>query len=204
MGVQDVRSGMKISISNVNGVKKEYSGEVVERNGNELYITVDEKDSELFDKKDKHTRCNFNIVVDNVLYYWENISIRHSKAAESGEYKLYIESNPQVHNRRKYPRMPISNACTIRLEGTDKTYSGKMVNISANGFAFSVRDNVFASQKGRNVQLDVKDFAVIGNKPLTGCVIRSSNNEGEFIVGCRMPEDSEPIKEYVSRNYNGN
>lgn len=54
---------------------------------------------------------------------------------------------------------------TIRLEGTDKTYSGKMVNISANGFAFSVRDNVFASQKGRNVQLDVKDFAVIGNKP---------------------------------------
>ena len=76
MGVQDVRSGMKISISNVNGVKKEYSGEVVERNGNELYITVDEKDSELFDKKDKHTRCNFNIVVDNVLYYWENISIR--------------------------------------------------------------------------------------------------------------------------------
>lgn len=100
--------------------------------------------------------------------------------------------------------MPISNACTIRLEGTDKTYSGKMVNISANGFAFSVRDNVFASQTGRNVQLDVKDFAVIGNKPLTGCVIRSSNNEGEFIVGCRMPEDSEPIKEYVSRNYNGN
>ena len=110
MGVQDVRSGMKISISNVNGVKKEYSGEVVERKGNELYITVDEKDSELFDKKDKHTRCNFNIVVDNVLYYWENISIRHSKAAESGEYKLYIESNPQVHNRRKYPRMPIANA----------------------------------------------------------------------------------------------
>ena len=204
MGVQDVRSGMKISISNVNGVKKEYSGEVVERKGNELYITVDEKDSELFDKKDKHTRCNFNIVVDNVLYYWENISIRHSKAAESGEYKLYIESNPQVHNRRKYPRMPIANACTIKFENDDKTYNGRMVNVSANGFAFSVRDNVFASQKGRNVQLDVKDFAVIGNKPLTGCVIRSSNNEGEFIVGCRMPEDSEPIKEYVSRNYNGN
>ena len=131
MGVQDVRSGMKISISNVNGVKKEYSGEVVERKGNELYITVDEKDSELFDKKDKHTRCNFNIVVDNVLYYWENISIRHSKAAESGEYKLYIESNPQVHNRRKYPRMPIANACTIKFENDDKTYNGRMVNVSA-------------------------------------------------------------------------
>ena len=158
MGVQDVRSGMKISISNVNGVKKEYSGEVVERKGNELYITVDEKDSELFDKKDKHTRCNFNIVVDNVLYYWENISIRHSKAAESGEYKLYIESNPQVHNRRKYPRMPIANACTIKFENDDKTYNGRMVNVSANGFAFSVCDSAFVNAKDKNIIVSVDNF----------------------------------------------
>ena len=100
--------------------------------------------------------------------------------------------------------MDISNTCTITVKNSGETFKGQLDNISANGFAFSVRDNVFASQKGRNVQLDVKDFAVIGNKPLTGCVIRSSNNEGEFIVGCRMPEDSEAIKEYVSRNYNGN
>ena len=201
MGVQDVRSGMKISISNVNGVKKEYSGEVVERNGNELYITVDEKDSELFDKKDKHTRCNFNIVVDNVLYYWENISIRHSKAAESGEYKLYIESNSQVHNRRKYPRMPIANACTIKFENDDKTYNGRMVNVSANGFAFSVCDSAFVNAKDKNIIVSVDNFDEICTNPLEGCIIRCSNNDGEYTVGCRMPEDIISIKHYVNKNY---
>lgn len=201
MGVQDVRSGMKISISNVNGVKKEYSGEVVERKGNELYITVDEKDSELFDKKDKHTRCNFNIVVDNVLYYWENISIRHSKVAESGEYKLYIESNPQVHNRRKYPRMPIANACTIKFENDDKTYNGRMVNVSANGFAFSVCDSAFVNAKDKNIIVSVDNFDEICTNPLEGCIIRCSNNDGEYTVGCRMPEDIISIKHYVNNNY---
>ena len=201
MGVQDVRSGMKISISNVNGVKKEYSGEVVERKGNELYITVDEKDSELFDKKDKHTRCNFNIVVDNVLYYWENISIRHSKASESGEYKLYIESNPQVHNRRKYPRMPIANACTIKFENDDKTYNGRMVNVSANGFAFSVCDSAFVNAKDQNIIVSVDNFDEICTNPLEGCIIRCSNNDGEYTVGCRMPEDIISIKHYVNNNY---
>ena len=201
MGVQDVRSGMKISISNVNGVKKEYSGEVVERKGNELYITVDEKDSELFDKKDKHTRCNFNIVVDNVLYYWENISIRHSKAAESGEYKLYIESNPQVHNRRRYPRMPIANACTIKFENDDKTYNGRMVNVSANGFAFSVCDSAFVNAKDKNIVVSVDNFDEICTNPLEGCIIRCSNNDGEYTVGCRMPEDIMSIKHYVNKNY---
>lgn len=201
MGVQDVRSGMKISISNVNGVKKEYSGEVVERKGNELYITVDEKDSELFDKKDKHTRCNFNIVVDNVLYYWENISIRHSKAAESGEYKLYIESNPQVHNRIKYPRMPIANACTIKFENDDKTYNGRMVNVSANGFAFSVCDSAFVNAKDKNIIVSVDNFDEICTNPLEGCIIRCSNNDGEYTVGCRMPEDIMSIKHYVNKNY---
>ena len=201
MGVQDVRSGMKISISNVNGVKKEYSGEVVERKGNELYITVDEKDSELFDKKDKHTRCNFNIVVDNVLYYWENISIRHSKAAERGEYKLYIESNPQVHNRRKYPRMPIANACTIKFENDDKTYNGRMVNVSANGFAFSVCDSAFVNAKDKNIIVSVDNFDEICTNPLEGCIIRCSNNDGEYTVGCRMPEDIISIKHYVNNNY---
>lgn len=205
MGVQDVKPGMKITITlNDDSSKKEYAGEVADCSGKDLFVTAESGVKDFVDKKNKHELCKLHIVVDNVLYYWDDIEIHPVRQGEKGQYKLHIESNPKVYNRRKYPRMPISNACTIRLEGTDKTYSGKMVNISANGFAFSVRDNVFASQTGRNVQLDVKDFAVIGNKPLTGCVIRSSNNEGEFIVGCRMPEDSEPIKEYVSRNYNGN
>ena len=204
MGVQDVRTGMKIAVAlkNASGAgKKEYIGEVVERIDKDIFVTVDEGATQAVDKKDKHAICQLRIVVDNVLYSWNEIPIHHTKHDEKGMYKLTVETNPQVYNRRKYPRMPLSNRCTIKVDGDDKSYFGQMVNISANGFAFSVRDEIFASLKDKNVSLDVKDFSVLGNKPLTGCVIRSSNNDGEYIVGCRMPEDSEAIKEYVNKNY---
>ncbi len=204
MGVQDVRTGMKIAVAlkNASGAgKKEYIGEVVERIDKDIFVTVDEGATEAVDKKDKHAICQLRIVVDNVLYSWNEIPIHHTKHDEKGMYKLTVETNPQVYNRRKYPRMPLSNRCTIKVDGDDKSYFGQMVNISANGFAFSVRDEIFASLKDKNVSLEVKDFAVLGDKPLVGCIIRSSNNDGEYIVGCRMPEDSDAIKEYVNKNY---
>ncbi len=204
MGVQDVRAGMKIAVAlkNTSGAgKKEYIGEVVERIDKDIFVTVDEGATEVVEKKDKHAICQLRIVVDNVLYSWNEIPIHHTKHDEKGMYKLTVETNPQVYNRRKYPRMPLSNRCTIKVDGDDKSYFGQMVNISANGFAFAVRDEMFASLKDKNVSLDVKDFSVLGAKPLTGCIIRSSNNDGEYIVGCRMPQDSEAIKEYVSKNY---
>jgi len=53
----------------------------------------------------------------------------------------------------------------------------------------------------KNNLVDIRDFKVLNGKPLEGCIIRSSNNDGEFVVGCRMPQDSEAIREYVSKNY---
>ena len=201
MGVHDVREGMKIAVAfmDANGNKKnEYIGEVVERVDKEVYVTVDNKNREIFDKKEKHAYCQLRIVVDNVLYSWENVEIAH---ADSGKYKLIVATNPQVFNRRKYPRMPLANPCTIKVKGEDKSYSGRMVNISANGFAFAVKDTAFADNKGADVIVDVKAFDVLGGKALEGCIIRSSNNAGEYIVGCRMPADSQAIKEYVGKNY---
>ena len=205
MGIGDARPGMKVILIAKNGSSSFTAhGEVTESLDVGITARLHVPSGSSIDTRNRNFTYELQISVTNALYIWEKAEITTMRGQSSDMYKITVTTNPKVVNRRKYPRMPISNACTIRLEGTDNTYSGKMVNISADGFAFSVRDNVFASQTGRNVQLDVKDFAVIGNKPLTGCVIRSSNNEGEFIVGCRMPEDSEPIKEYVSRNYNGN
>lgn len=203
MGVQDVRHGMKISISNINGAKKEYTGEVIERKGSDVYVSVDGDIDDAIEKKDrhKHSVCKLSIVVDNVLYCWDDIVIRHSKQNESGQFKLHIETNPQVFNRRKYPRMPITNKCVINFAGEDKKYEGHMVNVSANGFAFSIRDVAFADAKEKNVVVSVDDFKDIADQPLEGCIIRSSNNDGEYTVGCRMPEDVVSIKRYVSKNY---
>ena len=181
--------------------KKEYIGEVVERVDKNVYVTLEDGNRDVIDKNEKHALCQLRIVVDNVLYCWDSVEIHMSKSNENGKYRLSVESNPKVYNRRKYPRMPLSNACTIKVKGSNEVYQGRMANISANGFAFVCRDEFFASAKGKNMLVDVRDFRILDGKPLEGCIIRSSNNDGEYVVGCRMPHDSDAIRDYVSQNY---
>ena len=194
MGVHDVREGMKIAIA-FDGA--EYIGEVADRADKTVYVSVDNNIA--IDKK--QAVCQLRIVVDNVLYSWSEVELKAADKNDKGNYKLVVESNPQVFNRRKYPRMPLANECIITVKETDRAYNGKMVNISANGFAFAVRDEFFANAKGDNVSVDVKGFDILGGKAITGHIIRSSNNNGEYIVGCRMPSDNAAVKEYVSQNY---
>jgi len=200
MGVQDVCEGMKLAVSvQTEGSKKDFLGEVIGRENKEVAVRLEDAGNLSVDKKG--SLCQLRIVVDNVLYCWEDIVIRADKQSEAGKYILLVEQNPKVYNRRKYPRMPFANKCNVTVTGEGTEYAGKMVNISANGFAFTVRNEVFANSKGKQVVVSVDDFTVLGGKPLTGRIIRSSDNEGEYIVGCRMPEDNEAIREYVSQNY---
>lgn len=201
MNVSDIKSGMKFRmvIEDQTNAKEEYTGEVVDRKDNNVYININNRAA--FDDKRRNFKCSFNAVVDNVLYCWNGIAIHNVKAGEKGQFKLTIDTNPQVYNRRKYPRMPLDNKCTISVDGTDITYYGHMVNISANGFAFSVNDSSFENMKGKNIVIEIDNFDVIKDKEIQGCIIRCSNDEGNYIVGCRMPEDSNEIKDYVNKNY---
>lgn len=201
MNVQDIKSGMKFRmvIDGQANANEEYTGEVVDRKDNNVYINLNNRAA--FNDKRKNLKCSFNAVVDNVLYCWNDITIHNVNAGEKGEFKLTIDANPQVYNRRKYPRMPLNNSCTIGVDGTDITYYGRMVNISANGFAFSVNDAAFETMKGQNIAIRIDNFDVVKGKEIQGCIIRCSNDEGNYIVGCRMPEDSSEIKDYVSKNY---
>lgn len=201
MNVSDIKSGMKFRmvIEDQTNAKEEYTGEVVDRKDNNVYININNRAA--FDDKRRNLKCSFNAVVDNVLYCWNGIAIHNVKAGEKGQFKLTIDTNPQVYNRRKHPRMPLDNKCTISVDGTDITYYGHMVNISANGFAFSVNDSSFENMKGKNIVIDIDNFDVIKDKEIQGCIIRCSNDEGNYIVGCRMPDDSNEIKDYVNKNY---
>lgn len=201
MNVSDIKSGMKFRmvIEDQTNAKEEYTGEVVDRKDNNVYININNRAA--FDDKRRNLKCSFNAVVDNVLYCWNDIAIHNVKAGEKGQFKLTIDTNPQVYNRRKYPRMPLDNKCTISVDSTDITYYGHMVNISANGFAFSVNDSSFETMKGQNIVIEIDNFDVIKDKEIQGCIIRCSNDEGNYIVGCRMPEDSNEIKDYVNKNY---
>jgi len=198
MGVQDVRAGMKIAVA-LKDSKSEYIGEVTNCNNKEIFVTLEDRGQDILNKN--QGVCQLRIIVDNVLYSWDDIAISSAKQSEKGMYKLIVEGNPKVFNRRKYPRMPLTNSCMIKIKGTDKAYEGRMVNISANGFAFASKEGLFAGSKGKDVVLEVKNFDVLRGRALEGCIIRSSNNSGEYIIGCRMPEDNETIREYVSRNY---
>ena len=204
MGVQDVREGMKVALTfkDAGGNKKnEYVGEVASWADKTIYVSLDTVIDELADRKVKEATCQLRIVVDNVLYCWENVDVCMAKSNEAGNYTLTVESNPQVYNRRKYPRAPLKNMCTIRVTETDLLCCGNMVNISANGFAFAVREAAFAELKGQEVSVEVDDFDVLHGEYLLGSIIRCSNNDGEYIVGCRMPSDSKEIEAYVARNY---
>lgn len=199
MGVQDIKAGMKMAVAfKTNGGRKEYIGEVIDCANKDVFVTLENNGQEIVDKKAKGTLCQLCIVVDNTLYSWDDVEITLTK---NDTYKLNVETNPKVFNRRKYPRMPIAYSCEIKEKSSGKSYSGRTVNISANGFAFACRAEAFADMKGIDVIVEVKDFALLGAKALEGKIIRASNNDGEYVVGCRMPQDDEAIKEYVSRNY---
>jgi len=203
MGVQDVRPGMKISVS-LGGTEtgqKEYIGEVLDVIERYVFVTLQDNGQALVTKKDKPIPCQLRIVVDNTLYRWDDIELCGSENEEKGKYKIVVESNPQVYNRRKYPRMPLSNSCTIKVEDNKEILPGRMVNISANGFAFASKNEIFADAKKKQVMVVINEFDFLKSKIVEGCIIRNSNNDGEYIVGCRMPEDSEEIKQYVEKHF---
>ena len=202
MGIQDILPGMKISVvtntSEENGTSGFVSeGEVVERIDDELFVTLIPENGTVMSGSSKTENCNLRIIVNNTLYNWKDAKITAVPQRGTDCYKLVTESNPAVMNRRKYTRMSISNTCTVTFKDNKKSYNGHMVNISANGFAFSCTDEVFADAKGKEIAISIPDFSIVSARNLTGVIIRSSNNDGEYIVGCRMPEDHLQIKEYI-------
>ncbi len=204
MGVQDVVEGMKIAITvEAHGDVKalEYTGEVVGREDNQVFIALRDKKQEILTKKDKNVFCQLRIMAGHIMYSWDHVQMHAVKAEEKGDYRLTVDSKVTIYNRRKYPRMPFRNKCTVKAKENGNTYIGKMENISANGFAFVVNSDEIKNMKGKDVFLDIEHFEVVGSKSLEGRIIRISENEGTYYVGARMPEDSSEIKEYVEKNY---
>lgn len=198
MSVADIHQGMYLGVVEGNPVEGIiYKAVVSYVDGNEVFMSVPkhrERELEVVKGKEYHLQ----VIVNNELYNWNNVFVH--KAREGG-YKVRVEGNPIVLNRRKYKRMPITHECEIMLEGKSDTQSGRMVNVSASGFAFSTRAEGMKGLRGALVSLQVKGFTPLGGKPLVGHIIRVSDHDGQYIVGCRMLEDNMDIHEYVEKNY---
>ena len=198
MGIDDVQPDMYMSVVEGKGnTKVEYKTRV--RGVEDGAIIVDElKSGGREIELSKGKSYNLEVVVDNGMYYWENIKISEKK---DGGYRLLVEGNPKVMNRRKHTRMPLKNSCTLKLRTTDKVFTGSMVNISAGGFAFATTAKEFSDIRGSMVNVAINDFALLNGKTIDGMIIRISDNDGQYILGCRMLEDSQEIDDYVKANY---
>ena len=193
MGLDDIHAGMKAKVILPKHLEHmEYHGEVrsVAENSISLILSDDPQlnGSEI---------CKVQVTVDNVLYCWDQAQIQADTASGSHVYALQLSARPEIKNRRKYPRADVSNPCTITLKDSDTTFSGQLDNISANGFAFLIRDPFFMNHKHADVAIDIQNFALSDQSHLEGHVIRCSDDEGVYIVGCQMPEDNYAIRNYV-------
>ena len=200
MGIEDIKPDMFISV--ITGDKrdgKEYKATVEKVIENGVITAVPAREGRALEVV-KGGEYHLQIIVDNELYNWDGV---HISITKDGLCKIMVEGNPVVLNRRKYRRMPVHYGCEITSKASSQVYEGKMVNISASGFAFATYAPEIKGAKGTLVTLDMKDFPVVSGRKLTGHIIRVSDNEGQYIVGCRMLEDNMDIHEYVERNYKG-
>ncbi len=194
MGTEDITPGMTI-VFEENGRGEEFHTEIAEVKGDVVLIDAHAETKEyLAECKDK--KYSIRIIVNNAMYIWHNVPVRRDKH-EGSHYQVKIEGNPKVVNRRKYPRLSMRNSCDIYLKATDKHYKGHMVNISAGGFALCCDAPEFANSVGENINVAIQGFEVTGDSRLNALVIRSTKDNGKYIVGCRMHEDNMEIKKYV-------
>ena len=176
MGLDDIHAGMKAKVILPKHLERmEYHGEVRSVAENSISLILSDNP-----QLNGSETCKVQVTVDNVLYCWDQAQIQADTASGSHAYVLQLSARPEIKNRRKYPRADVSNPCTITLKDSDTTFSGQLDNISANGFAFLIRDPFFMDHKHADVAIDIQNFALSDQSHLEGHVIRCSDDEGVY------------------------
>lgn len=192
MGINDIKPGMKLSIS-LNSSENEddkHHGTLIEHDDNNIHVSFENPVN-----IGKQATVSTQVTVGNVIYSWDNVTITPLK--EKNTYNLYITSMPYIYNRRKYPRIDTTNTCRITVKSTNEVFSGRLDNLSANGFSILCKSSFFANAKGEDVIVAIDNFALPEHSVLEGKIIRCSNSDNIYIIGCQMPEDNYHIMKYV-------
>ncbi len=197
MDTSDIRMGMYLTIREVNGsAHKEYKARISQIMDDGFIISpLPGADGAL--RYDKAYTYNVEVIVDNNIYGWDDVKLVQHK---DGNYLVKCVGNPKVANRRKYPRMNIDKACTIKGDGTNLEFAGRISNISAGGFAFSLISSDIEQLRDRSVTLKVDNLDIAGVDSLNGVIIRITKGDDRYYVGCRMNEDNMIIRKYVEQH----
>ncbi|MBR2409557.1 MAG: PilZ domain-containing protein [Lachnospiraceae bacterium] len=203
MGTKDLLPGMSVLLTEAQ-TKKECKTEVDHVADQDFMILKGKETERFLSEFTPKTLYAVRIVVSNAVYSWDNVRIVADKK-EDRCYRVLIDGEtPKVMNRRKYPRLSLNHPCEIKIKEKELRLFGNMINISAGGFAFLCKDKALADVIGAKVELSVEEFDLLKDEVLNGIIIRSSDNEGAFSVGCRLTADHKGIEEYVKLHMGDN
>lgn len=197
MSTKDLTSGMPVKLIEA-GSKEKHKTQVAEIYKEKVLLNMSSATEEYL-KDYKKKKYEVHINVNNTTYTWQNVEIGKVTVDGNHYYQLLTEGNPKVMNRRMHPRLPMTNACDILLKMENRSFKGKMVNISAGGYAFACDAPEFENAVGTKIELTIHNFDLTADKTLPARIIRSTFDQGTYIVGCRMPEDNLEIQQYVEK-----
>ena len=184
MDISDVQENMSISLK-LEKDNSEHKGIVYNVENNVIICTFEKNNISPLSGT-----CDVSVVVDNTTYHWKNASILKS---HSDKVSIEIFGKPVVANRRKFPRMPLTNSCEVKVK-SGEVKSGTMVNISANGLAFVTNNDDI--KMGELIKVRINNFAI--EKELPAVAIRKAVLlNGKLQFSCRMLDDDTDIATYV-------
>lgn len=189
MDVSDIKEGMHASLQAVKG-NTEYKGTVSDVTDAVLAITLDDTRT-----PSQSESYNISIIVNNTTYHWANVPIA---GVQNRTIFAQIIEKPMVANRRKFPRLSITNICEVTLKSGD-TINGNLLNISANGLAFATKNTEITL--GEIIKVRINNFIV--ENELSAVAIRNAElANGMIQYSCRMLDDNADIAAYVASKLN--
>lgn len=184
MDVSDLQNGMSVSLKLPND-SEEHKGIISDITDNVISISFETKHCSSFTGT-----CDISIIVNNTMYHWKGAAILQ---AEKHTVSVQVNGKPQVANRRKFPRINLSNVCVITSK-SGITQNGLMKNLSAGGLAFTAENAEI--KMGELLKVRIDNFAV--QKELSAVAIRKTVlPNGATQYSCRMLDDDLDIAAYI-------
>ena len=182
MSVSDVKEGMFVNLVNKK-MNKKIKGTVKSAEDDMILVLLSDTLTN-FSSRD----YTLSITVNNTVYNWgiEGIERCHNY------YSIKVSGTPKVANRRRHPRLNLSNECSFTTK--EKQGKGWLSNISTGGLAFNSKEKL---EVGHLVRLNISNFDILKDETLVGCIIRISDDKGTYNYGVRLLDDNATLEKYV-------
>lgn len=199
MGIQDAKPGCKVSIIALDkdgAPDKEYYGQVVRQQGSE--VVVDIRPKSIPQGSDAPVQFHLQMILGNVLYHWAEVTV--SAVSEGGVtcYRAVTSANPKVMQRKKNPRLEIHCPCEVSIDGSSKTYHGKMLDISESGMAFTATDTDFETAEKKMITVNIPQLPIPKARTVQAYIMRCKKGSNGYIIGCRLSEKNLAVQQYIT------